>query len=263
MQFALKGYTPKQFIGLLVISSLLLMENIDANILNVAIPQMAHSFDTSVFTLKLAVTSYLIGLSIFIPISGWISDHFGTKKTLMLSIVLFTLMSIQCGLTDSVVWLVICRLLQGLAGAFMVPVGRLLLLKIFSKEQMVKAYTLMGMPVLLGPILAPIVGGYLVTYFSWRYIFWVNVPLGILAFYATVKFIDNYTEKQEKFNFYSYIFLAACLCCVCFWLDIFLLPDATLFTKGMLFSGALFFGIVYYYVPLAVVFFRRLLSVPH
>lgn len=242
------SYSSKQLIGLLVISSLLLMENIDANILNVAIPQMAHSFHTTVFTLKLAVTSYLIGLSIFIPISGWISDKYGTKKILMFSIVLFTLMSIQCGLTNSITMLVVCRLLQGIAGAFMVPVGRLLLLKIFSKQQMVKAYTLMGMPVMLGPILAPILGGYLVTYFSWRYIFWVNIPLGILALCATIKYIDNYTEEQGKFNFYSYVFLAACLCCLCFWLDIFLLPDVSLFGKLGLFLGAIFFGFIYYLI---------------
>ncbi len=244
----LNSYTPRQLIGLLVISSLLLMENIDANILNVAIPQMAHTFSSNVFTMKLAVTSYLIGISVFIPISGWISDRFGTKKILMLSIVLFTLMSIQCGLTNSVPLLVICRLLQGVAGAFMVPVGRLLLLKIFSKQQMVKAYTLMGMPVMLGPILAPILGGYLVTYFSWRYIFWVNVPLGIAAFYATIKYIDNYTEEQDRFNFFSYVFLALTLCCFCFWLDIFLSQDVSHFTKGMLFSGSVFFGLIYYLI---------------
>lgn len=243
-----KNYTPKQLIGLLVISSLLLMENIDANILNVAIPQMAHSFASTVFTMKLAVTSYLIGLSVFIPISGWMSDRFGSKKILMLSIVLFTLMSIQCGLTDSVPLLVICRLLQGVAGAFMVPVGRLLLLKIFDKSQMVKAYTLMGMPVLLGPILAPILGGFLVTFFSWRYIFWVNVPLGVMALYATIKHIDNYTEEQDKFNFYSYVFLALALCCFCFWLDLLLSREISYFTKGMLFSGAVFFGLIYYLI---------------
>lgn len=243
-----KNFTTKQTIGLLVISSLLLMENIDANILNVAIPQMAHTFSSNVFTMKLAVTSYLIGISVFIPISGWISDYFGTKRILMLSIVLFTLMSIQCGLTNSVSLLVICRLLQGVAGAFMVPVGRLLLLKIFNKAQMVKAYTLMGMPVLLGPILAPILGGYLVTYFSWRYIFWVNIPLGIIAFYATVKYIDNYTEKQDRFNFYSYVFLALTLSCFCFWLDILLSHDISLFVKGMLLSSSLFFGLVYYLI---------------
>lgn len=248
MQIKIADYTPKQIIGLFIISSVLLMENIDAHILNVAIPQMSHTFSTTVFTLKLAVTSYLIGLSIFIPISGWIADRFGARNTLVFSIILFVLMSIQCGRTNSVAMLVICRLLQGLAGAFMVPVGRLLLLKIFSKDQMVKAYTIMGMPVMLGPIFAPILGGYLVTYFSWRYIFWVNVPFGILALIATIKYIDNYKEKQEKFNVLSFIFLGLFLACMCFWLDMFLLPEISFIFKLSLCGIAFVFGLIYYFI---------------
>lgn len=248
MQLKLADYTPRQIICLFIISSVLLMENIDANILNVAIPQMAHSFQTSVFTLKLAVTSYLIGLSIFIPISGWIANRFGARNTLLFSIVLFTLMSIQCGLSSSVNMLIICRLLQGLAGAFMVPVGRLLLLKIFSKQQMVKAYTIMGMPVMLGPIFAPILGGYLVTYFSWRYIFWVNIPLGILVFIATLKYVENYREAQNRFNLLSFVFLALFLSCVCFWLDIVLLSEVGFLIKIILFIAAVVFGLIYFLI---------------
>lgn len=248
MAIKIADYTPKQIISLFIISSLLLMENIDGNILNVAIPQMATTFHTSVFTLKLAVTSYLIGLSIFIPISGWISDRFGARNTLLFAIVLFTLMSVQCGLTNSVTMLVICRLLQGLAGAFMVPVGRLLLLKIFNKSQMVKAYTIMGLPVMLGPVFAPILGGYLVTYFSWQYIFWVNIPVGIAAFFATLKYIENYREQQDNFNLLSFVFLALFLSCMCFWLDIFLLGDVGFIVKLGLFAAAIFFGFIYYLI---------------
>lgn len=248
MKIKIADYSTKQIIGLFIISSLLLMENVDAHILNVAIPQMAHTFNTSVFTLKLAVTSYLIGLSVFIPISGWIADRFGARNTLMFSIVLFVVMSFQCGRTNSIVMLVICRLLQGLAGAFMVPVGRLLLLKIFSKQQMVKAYTIMGMPVMLGPIFAPILGGYLVTYFSWRYIFWVNIPFGIFVLLATIRYIDNYKQPQDKFNLVSFLFLGLFLALVCFWLDVFLLPEVTLLLKTILFLSACLFGYLYYLV---------------
>ncbi len=248
MQLKLADYTPRQIICLFIISSVLLMENIDAHILNVAIPQMAHSFQTSVFTLKLAVTSYLIGLSIFIPISGWIANRFGARNTLLFSIVLFTLMSVQCGLTSSVNMLIICRLLQGLAGAFMVPVGRLLLLKIFSKQQMVKAYTIMGIPVMLGPIFAPILGGYLVTYFSWRYIFWVNIPFGILVFIMTFNFVENYREIQNKFSLVNFIFLALFLSCICFYLDVVLLAEVSFFIKCILFLFACVFGGIYFLI---------------
>lgn len=157
-------------------------------------------------------------------------------------------MSIQCSLTNSVVWLIISRLLQGAAGAFMVPVARLLLLKTFAKEDMIKAYTLMGMPVLLGPILAPIIGGYLVTYLSWRYIFWVNVPLGLIALIATIKYIENYRQEQEKFNLFSYLFLALFLAGVYFWLDICLITTISFNHKLILFICALVCGLVYYLI---------------
>lgn len=248
MALKFRDYTSTQIIGLVVVASLLLMENIDAHILNVAIPQMVSVFSTNVFALKLAVTSYLIGLSVFIPISGWISDRYGTRNILIFSNSLFTLMSIACGLTSSLKWLIIFRLLQGIAGAFMVPVARLLMLKIFSKEEMVKAYTIMGMPVVLGPVLAPVIGGYLVTYFNWRFIFWVNIPLGIMAFYATVKYINNYREKQQKFNLFGYIFLAIFIACGSFWLDLFLMPEVESVFKWKLLAVALLSGVIYFFI---------------
>lgn len=245
MWLGLNNYSSKQIIGLLVISSLLLIENIDAHILNVAIPQLANAFNTSVFTIKLAVTAYLIGLAIFIPISGWVANRFGAKNTLIFSITLFTTMSMACGMANSIAWLVVCRLLQGLAGAFMVPVGSLLLLKIFDKSELVKTYTLMSIPVMFGPIMAPILGGYLVTYFSWNYIFWINLPIGALALYATLRYVDNYYEVQQAFNFRNFIFLALFLFCLSFWLDICLDEDIKTWIKYSLFLGSILFGAIY------------------
>lgn len=242
------GYTSRQFIGTAIISSLLLMENIDAHILNVAIPQMAIFFNTSVFTLKLAVTSYLIGIAIFIPISGWVADKFGIRNTLLMSNALFILMSVQCALTNSIVMLIVCRLLQGIAGAFMVPVARVLLLRIFSKHELVKAYTIMGIPVMIGPVVAPILGGYLVTYFSWRYIFWVNLPIGLIIFYMTCKYIENYKNEQTKFNLLSFAFLGLSLCTFCFWLDICLMDEVSYIVKIWLILSSIIFGFIYYIV---------------
>ncbi|MCX5773772.1 MAG: MFS transporter [Fusobacteria bacterium] len=244
----LKEYSLRQFIGLMVISTLLLMENIDSNILNVAIPQMSKVFNEPVLTMKLAITSYIIGIAVFIPICGWISDKFGTQKTLLISITLFTLMSALCGMTHTLLWMVIFRLLQGASGAFMVPVGRLLLLKIFKKEQMVKAYTLMSMPTLIGPVVAPILGGYLVTYFSWKYIFWVNIPIGIVAFLCTLKFIKNYKEEQGKFNLITFTFLALFLCCFTFFLDIVIVPGANLKNIFLFGVGTGVFGAIYFFL---------------
>lgn len=246
MQLNFREYSLNQWVGLAVISSLFLVENVDANILNVAILQMSKTFHTSVLTLKLAITSYLVGISVFIPISGWIADRFGARNTLLFSIALFTLMSIACGIATSIVALVIFRFLQGVAGAFMVPVGRLLLLKMFNKSQMVKASMIMSMPTILGPIMAPVLGGYLVSYFSWQYIFWVNVPLGVASFCAALKFIHNYKEEQEKFNIFGFIFLALFLGCFCFWLDLILLSEVEKVIKWLLFIAALVFGFAYY-----------------
>lgn len=240
------GYTSRQAISMMIISSLLLMENMDAHILNVAIPQMANYFNTSVFTLKLAVTSYLIGIAIFIPISGWIADKFGIRNTLLMSNTLFIIMSFQCALTNSITMLIICRFAQGVAGAFMVPVARVLLLRIFSKQELVRAYTIMGLPVMLGPVIAPVLGGYLVTYFSWRYIFWVNVPVGLIIFLATYQYIDNYKSDQTQFNLSSFIFLGLSLGCFCFWLDICLIDDIKFSIKIILLLAALIFAIFYY-----------------
>ena len=247
MKKNLADYTTKQTICLFIISAVLFMENIDAHILNVAIPQMATTFATSVFTLKLAVTSYLIGLSIFIPISGWIADKYGTRNTLIVSIVLFTILSFSCGITNSVVMLIVCRMLQGVAGAFMVPIGRLLLLKIFDKSQMVKAYTIMGMPVMIAPIVAPILGGYLVTYFSWRYIFWVNIPVGLLVLFVTIKHIDNYTAESQRFNLVSFVFLSLFICSVSLFLDILFLAEILIWFKLALALFMLVSGLVYFY----------------
>lgn len=248
MSRILSEYSIKQVICLFIISAVMFMENIDAHILNIAIPQMANTFETSVFVLKLAVTSYLIGLSIFIPISGWVADKYGTRTTLIFSIVLFTVLSFICGITNSVAMLVVCRLLQGVAGAFMVPIGRLLLLKIFDKSQMVKAYTIMGIPVMIAPIVAPILGGYLVSYFSWRYIFWINLPVGFLVLIATIKNIDNYKEVPDKFNLINFIFLSLLICAVCLLLDILLLVEFPLLIKAALAVFIAIVGSVYYWL---------------
>lgn len=238
-------YTLQQKITLSVISMMLLMDNIDANILGTAIPTIATSLSVSVLNLKLAVTSYLIGLAIFIPIGGFVSDRFGTKKVLLCSVFFFVFFSIWCGAATNLWTLVIARFCQGIAGAFMAPVGRLLLLKAFDKADIVKVYTIMAMPVILGPLLAPFIGGVLIQWLDWRYIFWVNIPMGIIGMILTYRYIENYTGDTIKFNWASFIFLGLFLAMSSLFLDVLFFPlSITMKISLLIISAILVF--VYY-----------------
>lgn len=237
-----------QYMSVFIVGALLLMENIDSGVLNVALPYMIGDFHSSILTLKIAITSYLLGVAIFIPISGWVSNRFGSKNLLLFSIFLFTATSALCATTTSVTMLVIYRLLQGCAGAFMVPVARLILLQVFARDQIVKAWSLIGYISLLGPMIAPILGGFLVTYYHWQFIFWVNIPAGVFALLLTLKFIENQYEDHDGFSLLSFITLALFLGTLCFWMDLFLLEGLAKQWKILLFIIAVFSGVVYYFI---------------
>ncbi len=213
------NYNFKQWVTICIIGVMMMMESIDSNIITVAIPAMAQNLGVPPLSLKFAITSYLISLAIFIPISGFLADRFGTKKILVLAILGFGASSMCCGLANSLFQLVLSRFLQGLFGALLVPVGRLLMLKVFDKQDLVKVYMMISMPLLLGPLVAPYLGGLLVSVLSWRFIFYVNLPFAILALLATIKVVDNYTQQVAKFNWYSFIFLALFLASLAYWLD--------------------------------------------
>ncbi len=218
--------TFKQILNIAVVSAMLLLENMDTNIINIAVPTIAKSLHTHPLELKLAITSYLISLAIFVPISGWVADKFGTQKTLFCSILGFSVLSICCGLSQSLTQLVIFRFLQGISGAFMMPVGRLLLLKVFGKKELVKVFILMAMPGVLGPLLAPLVGGLIVAHLHWGYIFGVNVPIGIMGLFITHKYVDNFTEKVNIFNWAAFIWLGLLLAIASLTLDTIFYPLA-------------------------------------
>ena len=141
--------------------------------------------------LSVAVTAYLLSLAVFIPVSGWAADRFGGRTVFRAAIALFTLGSILCGLSDNVIELTAARVLQGLGGAMMVPVGRLVLFRSVEKSQLVRTMAYLQVPAQLGPVLGPPIGGFITTYFSWRWIFLVNVPLGILGIVLVTLFFDN------------------------------------------------------------------------
>ena len=177
-----------------IVATALLMQNLDSTVISTALPAMARSFHADPLHMSVTLTSYLISLSVFIPASGWVADHFGSKRVFRAAIVIFTLASVLCGLAGTLWFIVAARLLQGLGGAMMVPVGRLVLLRSVSKRQMIAAMSWITMPSLIGPILGPPLGGFIVTWFSWRWVFDINVPIGIAGVIAVTLFIPEFRE---------------------------------------------------------------------
>ena len=178
----------------LIVAVALLMENIDASVLSTSLPAMAVDLATDPIHLKLVLTSYLLALAVFIPASGWAADRFGARTIFRAAIVVFALGSIACGLSQNLWQLVLARILQGIGGAMMVPVGRLILLRTVPREGLVGALAWLTVPALLGPVMGPPLGGYITTYFHWRWIFWINLPLAVLGIVLVTLLIPNIRE---------------------------------------------------------------------
>ncbi|MFV0537669.1 MAG: DHA2 family efflux MFS transporter permease subunit [Dysgonomonas sp.] len=180
----------------LIVAIAFFMQGLDTTAVNTAVPAMAKSFGTDVVHLSAGITSYLIALAIFIPVSGWIADRFGTRRVFCTSIVLFIIASMLCGASQTLTQFVLFRVMQGMAGAMMTPVGRLAVLKTTSKENLVTAIAYITWPALVAPILGPLIGGYLTTYWSWHWIFYLNIPISIICVLLAWYYIPE--EKEEK-----------------------------------------------------------------
>ncbi len=180
----------------LVIAAALFMENMDGTVIATSLPAIAADLGTNPVSLKLAFTTYLLSLTVFLPISGWLADKYGAKLVFRLAIVVFTLASFGCGFTPNLAWLVALRGLQGVGGAMMVPVGRIILIRAIPKSELVNAMAWLTVPALIGPLLGPPIGGFITTYFHWRWIFWMNVPIGILGLILATQFMPNTREDD-------------------------------------------------------------------
>jgi EmrB/QacA subfamily drug resistance transporter len=180
----------------LIIGCALFMQTLDATVISNALPTMARSLHEDPLTLNLAITSYLLASAVFLPISGWAADRFGAKHVFRVAIVLFALSSLGCGLSHSLPQLVAARMIQGMAGAMMAPVGRLVLLRSVPKSELVRAMSYLTMPAMLGPVLGPPIGGFITTFASWRWIFFINIPMGVLGVALVTIFIKNIRETE-------------------------------------------------------------------
>lgn len=179
----------------MIVGCALFMEMLDATVISTALPAMAKSLGEDPIKLNLAITSYLLSLAVFIPISGWMADRFGARTVFRNAIIIFTTGSVLCGLSQSLPELVGSRILQGFGGAMMVPVGRLIVLKTVAKSELVTAMSYLTVPAVLGPVVGPPVGGFIVTYYSWRWIFFINVPIGALGITLVTWYIPNIREE--------------------------------------------------------------------
>lgn len=180
----------------LIIACALFMENLDSAVLSTALPAIARDLGVDPIALKLAFTSYLLSIAVFTPVSGWCADRYGSRTVFRLAIVIFTAGSALCGFASSLEGFVAARIVQGLGGAMMVPVGRLVLLRSVERKDYVRALSWLTIPGLLGPVLGAPVGGFVTTYFEWRWIFWINIPIGVLGFVLATIFIENFREPE-------------------------------------------------------------------
>ena len=172
------------------------MESLDTTILNTAVPAIAHALDIAPLSMKAVLSSYTLSLAVFIPISGWMADRFGTRLVFSSAIGLFTLGSLLCGISSNIHVLVACRILQGAGGAMMMPVGRLTMVRTFAKSELIRSMTFVAIPGLIRPMLGPVVGGFIVGYFHWRVIFFVNLPIGLAGLYLVHRYLPDYREKE-------------------------------------------------------------------
>jgi EmrB/QacA subfamily drug resistance transporter len=181
-----------------LVATALFMEQLDATIVNTAVPSIAASLNVTPLSLKSVVTTYILSLAVGIPVSGWVADRYGTRRVFGTAIAIFTLASVLCGLSLSAPMMVAARLLQGFGGAMMMPVGRLAIVRTFPKSELLGAMNFVIIPALIGPLLGPTVGGIIVHLVSWRAIFFINVPVGLTALYLVYRYMPDYHGHERR-----------------------------------------------------------------
>ncbi|HBD19697.1 MAG TPA: MFS transporter [Arenimonas sp.] len=184
----------------LIVACALFIENMDSTAIATSLPAIAADLGTEPIALKLALTAYLLALAVFIPVSGWVADRFGAKRTFMAAIAVFLLGSVGCAASGSLEQMVAARFLQGMGGALMVPVGRLVLLRTVPKSELVQALSWLTIPALVAPIIGPPVGGFIATYSDWRWIFLINLPMGALGLVLAWRYVPDLREPVKPLD---------------------------------------------------------------
>lgn len=188
------------------------MQMLDSTVVTTAMPAMAASLGTDPVSMNITMTAYLLAAAVFVPISGWAADRFGARRMFMMSVILFTLSSLTCALSGSLAELVAWRVIQGMGGAMMVPVGRILLVRGIPKHELLKAMAFLSIPGLIGPVVGPPLGGFIVTYATWHWIFLINLPIGLLGLWMVTKHVNELPAPTTKPKLDTVGFLLTAVC---------------------------------------------------
>ena len=209
----------------LILAVALFMEQMDSTVIATSLPAIAHDLGVGPITLKLALTTYMVALAIFIPLSGWMADRFGAKRIFRLAMVVFIVGSILCAVSDSLIAFVVSRFIQGMGGAMMTPVARLVLVRSTSRSELVSAMATLTIPALVGPLAGPPLGGFITTYFSWHWIFLINVPVGILGYVLSAIYLpDVESAPPGPLDFKGFLLVAVAAAGTMFGLSVISLP---------------------------------------
>lgn len=200
--------TVKKLLPIIMATSIF-MQMLDSTILNTSLPAIARDLNESPLNMQNAIISYVLTLALFMPVSGFLADKFGTKKVFIAALILFSTGSLFCSLSQNLTQLVISRVIQGVGGSLMTPVGKLALIKTFPKKELLKALNFAIIPALIGPVLGPLVGGYMVDYLSWHWIFLINIPIGLIGIFLSMRFMPNYQSSSSDFDLKGFLIFAA------------------------------------------------------
>ncbi|PZQ52614.1 MAG: MFS transporter [Rhodovulum sulfidophilum] len=182
----------------MILAVALFMEQMDSTVIATSLPAIAADIGTSPVALKLAVTAYLVSLAIFIPISGWMADRFGAKNIFRVAIGVFALGSVSCAFAGSIEGFVLARFLQGIGGSMMTPVARLILVRATRRDELVNAMAWLTIPAMIGPLMGPPLGGFLTTYLSWHWIFWINVPISFVGILLVTRYLEEGEAREPR-----------------------------------------------------------------
>jgi len=224
----------------LILATAIFMQMLDSTILNTSLPSIARDLNESPLNMQNAIISYVLTLAVFMPASGFLADRFGTRRVFIFALVLFSLGSVFCALSQNLTHLVISRVIQGVGGSLMTPVGKLALIKTFNRNELLKAMNFAIVPALIGPVLGPLVGGYMVDYLSWHWIFLINIPIGVLGIVLGLKYMPNYNARETDFDLKGFLIFAAASLLLSVSLELFgdmqnITPVLLVFILGFLF----------------------------
>jgi EmrB/QacA subfamily drug resistance transporter len=236
----------------ILVATAFFMENLDGTVIATALPQMGKTFHVNPVDLNIGMTAYLLMLAVFIPISGWVADKVGARSVFVAAIAVFTISSVLCGLSNGIIAFTCARIIQGIGGAMMVPVGRLVVLRTTEKHKLMEAIAYITWPALVAPVVGPPVGGYITTYFSWHWIFFLNVPLGIIGIVLSFLWIPNLKEDRVKrFDWIGFILSATACVTFMYGMELVGREDATWKPTSLYLACGCVLGIM------AVIHFRR------